>query len=105
MLFYLYMNNINTFAALVESETIQRLHDEELDCEANLNNAKVKIVPGSKYAKVNVGGSGKFMVEIATGNIYGIKGYGQVNKGHAYGTLDTIANFFWGGYAPATKKV
>lgn len=57
----------------------------------------VEVKPGKVYTKVNVGGSGKYMVDQA-GNVWGIKGYGQVHKGHWYGTLDTIQNYDWSGY-------
>ena len=56
--------------------------------------------PGTKFTKVDVGTSGKFMVENSTGNIYGIKGYGVIHKGHFYGTLDTTAEYSWGKYYP-----
>lgn len=85
---------------VVESQTIQRLQQQNLDCEANINNAKTSIKLGKKYAKVDIGTSGRYMVEVETGNIFGIKGYGQVHKGHFYGTLDTINEYFWGGYCP-----
>ena len=42
---------------------------------------------GAKYARLDVGGSGAFMVEIATGLIYGIKGYGQVDKKKVSGNV------------------
>ena len=59
---------------------------------------------GKKYTKVNVGDSAKYMVEDATGIIYGVKGYGVVHKGHAYGTLDTVHEWNWGGYHAGQKK-
>lgn len=58
--------------------------------------AKIKL--GGKYAKVDVGTSGKYMVEMDTGRIFGIKAYGVIHRGHQYGDLDTIANYDWGGY-------
>lgn len=62
----------------------------------------VNIKAGKVYTKVDIGPrhnmSGKYMVDNATGVIYGIKGYGQVHKGHRYGTLDTIHDYYWGGY-------
>jgi hypothetical protein len=43
---------------------------------------------GKKYARLDIGGSGAFMVEIGTGSIFAIKGYGKVdlkkNVGNAY---------------------
>lgn len=64
----------------------------------------VHIKPGRKYTKIDVYTSGKYMVENATGIIYGIKGYGKVHKGHVYGTLDIIADWNWGGYVGAHRR-
>jgi len=58
----------------------------------------VKIKMGRKYTNVDVGSSGKYMVELATGAIYGIKAYGVIHRGHSYGTLDTVADWNWGDY-------
>lgn len=65
------------------------VHEPQMVC-------RVKI--GRKYANVDVGTSGRYMVELATGNIYSIKAYGVIHRGHAYGNLDTIADWDWGGY-------
>jgi hypothetical protein len=54
--------------------------------------------PGKKFVRVNVGTSGRYMVDLNDGTIYGIKGYGVVHYGHVYGTLDTINDYFWGEY-------
>ena len=97
------MTKLETFAALVESDSIQRLRNEHMDAPANIAHSKTRIVPGRTYAKVNIGDSGRYMVEIATGNIFGVKGYGQVHEGHFYGTLDTINEYFWGQYYPVKK--
>ena len=59
---------------------------------------KVKVTPGKKYTKVDVGSSGKYMVDNVTGEIFGIKAYGCIHKGHRYGTLDTIHEWDWSGY-------
>jgi hypothetical protein len=64
---------------------------------------KVDIKPGKKYTKVDIGGSGKYMVDLSDGAIYGIKAYGVIHKGHQYGTIDTIDDYFWGDYK-AVKK-
>lgn len=91
---------LETFRQRVETETIQRLHEQKLDCEGNLINARVTVKTGKKYVKVDIGSSGRFMVEVETGNIFGIKAYGQIHRGHFYGTLDTINEYFWGNYSP-----
>lgn len=68
----------------------------------------VKVKPGRVYTKIDVGPahnmSGKYMVEHATGIIFGIKGYGQVHRGHRYGTLKTIDDYEWGHYTARRKK-
>ena len=59
---------------------------------------------GPKYTRVDVGTSGKYMVENSTGAIYGIKGYGRVHRGHAYGTLDTVDDWDWSGYRAVPRR-
>ena len=67
------------------------------------SNTRVKM--GLKYAKVDVGKSGKYMVVLDTGKIYGIKAYGVVHRGHQYGTLDTIYEWDWSGYTAVSRKL
>lgn len=65
-----------------------------------------KVNPGKKYMKVDVssgaGWSGRYMID-AEGNIFGIKSYGVIHKGHRYGTLETTNQYFWGEYHPIKK--
>lgn len=93
------LEKLERFANVLEAEQLQDLIRSECDCEANRINCRVTIKLGRKYAKVDVGSSGKYMVDNATGEIFGIKAYGQVHKGHKYGTLDTVDQYYWGGYA------
>lgn len=90
----------------------QRIHQEQIEQKTKegytmlLNHPtyfRVEVKSGNKYAKVDVGGSGKYMVDLSDGAIYGIKAYGVIHKGHQYGTLDTIDDWFWGDYT-AVKK-
>lgn len=98
-----FQTKLKTFAALVEAEQIARLQHLHLGVPGNIAQARTSIKPGRKYCKVDVGTSGKYMVEVSTGNIFGIKGYGQVHLGHFYGTLDTTATYHWGEYYPVKK--
>jgi hypothetical protein len=56
------------------------------------NSNTMKAVPlktkNQKYIKINMGTSGKFMVDVSNGAIYGIKGYGKINKDHKYGNIE-----------------
>lgn len=99
-----FFKKIQDFAELVEREQIERLKKSGLGCQCNIDNAKTTVKRGNKYFKVDVGGSGKYMVD-REGNIYGIKAYGVIHRGHCYGTLDTISGYFWGDYRAIKKAV
>ena len=43
---------------------------------------------GAKYARFDVGGSGAWMMDINTGVVYGIKGYGVVDKKKIVGNVN-----------------
>jgi hypothetical protein len=42
---------------------------------------------GAKYARLDIGGSGAFMVDLATGVVYNIMGYGKVDKKKVSGNI------------------
>lgn len=42
---------------------------------------------GAKYARLDIGGSGAFMADIASGTIYQIMGYGKVDKKKNIGNI------------------
>lgn len=94
---------IKSFAELLEQQQIEELHKRNLACNVNILNARVSIKPGKKYIKVDVGHSGMYMVEISTEKIFGIKAYSVIHRGHCYGTLGEIDQWYWGGYS-ATRK-
>ena len=91
------MKTIKEFAVKLEREQKERLQQDRLNCQANLDNCKVTIKEGNKYTKVDVGSSGKYMID-KEGNIFGIKGYGVIHRGYHFGTLDTINEYNWGNY-------
>lgn len=43
---------------------------------------------GAKYARLDVGGSGAWMLEMETGVVYGIKGYGTPDKKKIAGDIN-----------------
>lgn len=98
--------NIQEFANQVHEDTLQRFATEYPDYpqECLDDDCTVHVIAGSKYTKVDVGRSGKFMVVNDTGEIFGIKGYGRIHRGHAFGTLETVSEWFWGNYHP-TKRI
>jgi hypothetical protein len=88
---------IERFAALVLEQHNARLRASGYDWTET-----VKVHPRKLYTLVDVGPehnmSGRYMVEHATGNIYGIHGYGKVNKRHQYGNVADVSAWDWGGY-------
>lgn len=96
---------LEVLRALIEEETIERYNKDYPNITGICleKSTSVKIKPGSKYVKVDVGESGKYMVEVSSGNIFGIKGYGVIHRGHYYGNLDTINQYYWGGYIASMK--
>ncbi|MCR4304942.1 MAG: hypothetical protein NUV63_12100 [Gallionella sp.] len=104
---------LEAFRATLEAAQLQGLLDQGYDPERHPHAVKVKM--GRKYANVDVGcrtwpdgkvlGSGKYMVELETGNIYGIKAYGVIHRGHFYGTLDTLDAYDWRGYTAFKRQL
>lgn len=101
---------LEKFRAKVQEETYQRMikFSEgfiplEKVMEIHGKSAiETRIIPGKKYTKIDVGSSGKFMID-AEGNIFGIKAYGVIHRGHRYGSLDTIDDWYWGEYSPMKR--
>lgn len=96
---------LEAFRAMLEAAQLSGLVANNVDCEGNRINCKTKVKPGRKYINVDVGSSGKYMVVRETGEIFGIKAYGVIHRGHAYGTLDTIAEYDWSGYVAHRARV
>lgn len=90
-------DKLQAFVAKLHAEQAARIRRDYSNLDAEYE-ARVTVKPGSKYTRVDVGTSGKYMVENATGNIYGIKGYGVVHRGYCFGTLDTINEWNWSEY-------
>src|SRR5580698_6329944 len=80
---------------------------EELTRKGYLSQADTELVnvkAGTKYTKIDRGPnhnmSGMLMVSNATGEVFGIKGYGVPHLGHPYGTLATARDWYWGTFYP-----
>jgi len=90
-------------------EALRVLIDKEYNARllqgyVNSKPEPITVKPGSKYIKIDVGRSGKYIVEVSTGIIYGIKAYGVIHRGYRFGNLDTINDWDWSGYR-ALKKI
>ncbi len=75
--------DVNEFAQVVLAQQKERLAARFSQWQADAE--IVRVIPGPKYTKVDLGTagggmSGKFMVENATGIIYGIKGFSVLEE-------------------------
>mgnify|MGYP001615715714 CR=1 FL=1 len=95
---------LQRFAERLESEQRARLAREYPKLDLTTEQYRARVAVGLKYSLVDFGGSGKYMVVNATGEIFGIKSYGVIHRGHAYGTLGTLNAWDWGGYAATPRK-
>lgn len=95
------MRTVEDFAALLEAE--QRAGLVARGYDPALHRHAVRLKRGRKYINVDVGDSGKYMVETATSRIFGIKSYGVIHRGHQFGTLDTVGQWDWSGYIATPK--
>lgn len=89
---------LEELAALITAQEKARLLAGGYPYEQLKANHGARIKPGIKYTKIDVGTSGKYMIDNETSEIFGIKAYGVIHRGHRYGTLDTIHEYFWGDY-------
>jgi hypothetical protein len=98
---------IEELAALILAQQRERIARDYSQWQAD--DERVEILPGPKYTKIDrgpgYGMSGFLMVDNATGEIFGIKGYGRVHKGHRYGTLATAGQWYWGSHYPRKLPV
>ena len=95
---------LKVFCNLITKETQERLYRVHSTTLPGFWDKEIAIYkPKKKYTYIDIGGSGKYMVVNETGEIYGIKAYGVINKGHFFGTLDNINDYYWGDYT-AYKK-
>lgn len=100
--------NVQGFAAVVQEQQRARFvkdYGAENAADVHKRAWVVTVKVGPKYTRVDVGDSGKYMVVNATGEIFGIKGYGVIHRGHYYGTLETVADWQWGDYHAFRKVV
>lgn len=92
------LKKLDEFAEVLERDQCAHLAKVSLDCAANLKAAKTTVSLGRKYAKVDIGADGRYMVDLVTERIFGTKCYGVPHMGRSFGTLDTVHNYNWGGY-------
>ena len=96
------MTTVQEFAERLEREQRERMNHEVLRL-LDGPHYRSAVHVGPMYPRVAFGERGQYMVVNATGEIFGIKAYGVIHRGHAYGTLDTIEAWDWSGYTAVPK--
>jgi len=99
---------LQKFAKMLEKKAYQYFADKFGEDKANgifKKDWKVKVKPGKKYIKVDLGNSGKFMMNKNDGHLYFIKGYGKVDLRKNFGRIDNIIkrDFDFDGYSIVPK--
>lgn len=98
------VRKIGELATRVREQTQKEYRRNYPDHPWMYDKIEVFIVPGRKYTKIDRGEpghqSGYLMIDHESLEIFGIKGYGVPHKKHRYGTLDTMADWYWGEYHP-----
>ena len=64
----------------------------------------VEFWQGPKYIKISKEHSVFVFVEKSTEEIFGAKGWSQINKHHQYGSLSTMADWNWGDSYPRRMR-
>lgn len=86
-------------------DSLEYGHDKATAERIHKHSWIVSVKPGSKYIKIDVGGSGKFMLDKTNGHLYFIKGYGKVDKRKDFGEIGSIVKkgFDFDGYSIMKK--
>ena len=79
---------IEKFAQLVEEQELAALISLCGSSKGNETSYLTHIKPKRKYIYVDVGNSGRYIIEGE--NVFGCKAYGVIHRGHFFGTLDDI---------------
>ena len=99
-----YEAKLEALRARLESEQRARMAAEGMgSLLTHDGHYRATLKNGRKYSNVDFEHSGKYMVDLTTGEIFGIKAYGVIHRGHRFGTLDTIDAFDWSGYRAVRK--
>ncbi len=75
------LTRIEQLATLIEEQTRARYLKEYGNLEPHERNLVTNVKIGNKYTKIDRGTSGYLMID-NEGNIFGIKAYGVIHRGH-----------------------
>lgn len=70
------------------AEYVRRYGDGNPDLAAAASRTSIKV--GKKYINLDIDGSGAFMLDKATGEIFCIKGYGKIDRRKRVGVLGQV---------------
>ena len=115
---YIYVDLAKKFAGILEPK-VKRYYMDSVDDHNKKNPEKkipysihqqswsVKVKPGKKWIKIDVGQSGKYMLSTDTGNLHYIKGYGKPDLRKNFGNIQKIIknkdNWWYDGYSISPK--
>lgn len=94
---------LEKLAFTIQHETIERLEADKLDCPANIENARVTVSMGRKFAKIIIGTGVRYFVRLTDGEIFASASRNAPNFNRSFGTLWTVDDFTWGEYEARAK--
>lgn len=94
-------SQVTKFSDMLQVEIDKYMDTHYPETSKTTNRELVSVKPGRKYIKINVGRSGKFMLDTTNGHLYFIKGYGVIDKKKDFGYLPDIIEkgFDYDGYS------
>ena len=95
---------LDDWLARITHDTVNRLHEHDLACEANIAQAQARVArDGNRYIGIALGTGMRYFIDQRTGLIHPSASWKSPNLKRSFGTLDTVADFNWGEYEAVAK--
>jgi len=73
---------VERFAQVFEKQQRDRIRRDHPGLIGTSDTYRSNVTRAAKYTRVDFNGSGHYMVDNATGEIFGIKGHGRIHRGY-----------------------
>jgi|TARA_R110000868_G_scaffold46807_1_gene154268 hypothetical protein len=95
---------LDNWIEMLTKAQITRLQENDLDCWANIVQAKATVNrDGRRYIAIAIGTGMRYFIDKQTGLIHPSASWKKPNLKRSFGTLDTVKDFDWGGYEAVSK--
>lgn len=95
---------VDNWCARITRETVDRLHADNLACQANIDQAQARVArDGRRFIAISIGTGMRYFIDKRTGLIHPSASWKAPNLKRSFGTLDTVDDFYWGNYEAVAK--